>query len=231
MEEAVAQPLVRTRLLEFVAELAEQSPTLECGAGSKFQGLLAGQETKFVEESLIAFDVTVWQDQPPDLLADIRAMPFETGTVGSLICQSVLEHVPEPWLAVDEMFRVLRAGGRALVIAPFLYPYHGNSIFRDYYRFTEDGLRFLFRRFQHVEIFYDGGYWTTTMAFNLGLLMGIPVVNRLNFWWGPYNKHVLPLIVRLEQWLRHHLGRRISDRLLWSTPEKQSHYYYVWAKK
>lgn len=43
-------------------------------------------------------------------------LPFEDGSVDVLWCERVLQHVPEPQAAVDEIARVLRPGGRALLL-------------------------------------------------------------------------------------------------------------------
>lgn len=46
--------------------------------------------------------------------ADARALPFEEGEFQSVIAVSVLEHIPDPWKVVAEVYRVLRPGGRFL---------------------------------------------------------------------------------------------------------------------
>ena len=54
----------------------------------------------------------------------------------------MLEHVPEPQLAVKEMHRVLRKGGKIFAYVPFLHGCHGVQNYKDYYRFTRDGVEY-----------------------------------------------------------------------------------------
>lgn len=49
----------------------------------------------------------------PDLLADGLNLPFADDTFDAVYSQAVLEHVPDPQRAVDEMHRVLRRGARS----------------------------------------------------------------------------------------------------------------------
>jgi SAM-dependent methyltransferase len=56
----------------------------------------------------------------------------------------VLEHIPKPWLAGQELVRVLRPGGLGLHTTCAYNPRHGPPAFNDYYRFFPDGLAELF---------------------------------------------------------------------------------------
>ena len=49
---------------------------------------------------------------------DITSLPFEDGSFDLLLCNHVLEHVPDDRLAMSELFRVLRPGGRAILQVP-----------------------------------------------------------------------------------------------------------------
>ena len=62
------------------------------------------------------------------------------------LCYSnqVLEHVPKPWLAGEELIRILRPGGIGIHTTCAYNPRHGPPAFNDYYRFLPDGLAELF---------------------------------------------------------------------------------------
>jgi ubiquinone/menaquinone biosynthesis C-methylase UbiE len=45
------------------------------------------------------------------VLGDIESMPFKDGSFSTVVCTEVLEHVPNPSRALDEMKRVLVPGG------------------------------------------------------------------------------------------------------------------------
>jgi SAM-dependent methyltransferase len=49
---------------------------------------------------------------------DVEAMPFADRTFGTVVCTEVLEHVPDPSLALAEIKRVLRPGGTVIGSVP-----------------------------------------------------------------------------------------------------------------
>lgn len=94
----------------------------------------------------------------PDIVGDIQNLPFEDNSQEAIVCLSVLEHVENPIKAATELYRTLRPGGLCLVYAPFLYYYHAEKgYYGDYWRFTEDGLRFIFKPFKIFEISHVRG--------------------------------------------------------------------------
>lgn len=50
---------------------------------------------------------------------DLTAAPFPDASFDVVICSHVLEHVPDDAKAFAEIFRILRPGGRALLLVPF----------------------------------------------------------------------------------------------------------------
>ena len=76
-----------------------------------------------------------------DVWGDVLALPFRDGTCDTVLCNQVLEHVPQPQLAIDEMARVLRPDGYLILTAPHIWGLH--EVPHDYFRFTPYGLRHL----------------------------------------------------------------------------------------
>jgi SAM-dependent methyltransferase len=70
------------------------------------------------------------------------------GTFDVVICEQVLEHVPDPWAAAANLRELTVPGGRVIVSTPFLIKVHEVPIMalRDYWRFTPRGLRTLLER-------------------------------------------------------------------------------------
>ncbi|MEI6296928.1 MAG: methyltransferase domain-containing protein [bacterium] len=92
-------------------------------------------------------------DYNPDIVGDIHNMPFKDNSKDALICIAVLEHVENPIKASAEIFRILKKDGYAFVYTPFLYYYHAErGYYKDYWRFTEDVLRMMFKDFSEIEI-------------------------------------------------------------------------------
>ncbi len=76
-----------------------------------------------------------------DIVADAMELPLATNSVDGIVCEYLLEHVPEPQRVVDEIIRVLRPGGRAYITVPFVYPFHASP--NDFYRWSSEGLKVL----------------------------------------------------------------------------------------
>lgn len=76
-----------------------------------------------------------------DVWGDVLALPIRDQTCDTVLCNQVLEHVPQPQLAIDEMARVLRPGGYLILTAPHIWGLH--EVPHDYFRFTPYGLRHL----------------------------------------------------------------------------------------
>jgi SAM-dependent methyltransferase len=87
------------------------------------------------------------------VVSDAHSLAFRDQSFDVVLATEVLEHLPEPQRAVDEMLRVLRPGGTVLLTTRFLFPLHDAP--GDYYRYTRFGLAYLFRQFEIVEIRED----------------------------------------------------------------------------
>ena len=67
-----------------------------------------------------------------------------------IICTEVLEHTNNPFLAVKELYRMVKTGGSVVVSTPFNFRIH--RPLPDNWRFTEHGLKILFSDFNSVTI-------------------------------------------------------------------------------
>ena len=94
-----------------------------------------------------------------DVYGDGASLPVRSGTVDTVLCTQTLEHVPEPWVVMDEMARVLCSGGHLILTAPMAWGLHGEP--HDFYRYTKYGLRSLAER-SGLDVTYvrpRGGFW------------------------------------------------------------------------
>ena len=85
----------------------------------------------------------------PHIVGDIQNLSFKDDSIDGIICNAVLEHVPQPHKAVDEIFRILKPGGEAFIYVPFLFVFHTKE---DYFRFTDKAIASLFKDFDEVII-------------------------------------------------------------------------------
>lgn len=137
----------------------EKKSVLDIGGGlriSKKQGNRFDPSRAWIAE--LAKDTTYHVMDPvpdfnPDVVGDIHHMPFEDGAYEAIVCESVLEHVEDPIRAAQELYRVTAKGGYCFVYVPFLYYYHAEQgYYKDFWRFTEDAIRYIFRDFSSIEI-------------------------------------------------------------------------------
>ncbi len=149
-------PLFRDR----VQELAQCGLVLDLGTTYRFRKELEPFEALFTSK-YFALDYQAqlsFGDHNVDVDGDLQRLPFATGVADGIACIEVIEHVPVPHAAIDEMYRVLKPAGLLLLTTPFLTGYHGKpGDYSDFYRYTDEGLKYLLRRFSQVEVLPLGG--------------------------------------------------------------------------
>lgn len=108
-------------------------------------------------------------------ICDLGSIPVEDNRYDLVLCTQVMEHLPEPDVVLQELFRVLKPGGTIWVSAPLFYPEH--QIPYDFYRYTQYGMKhklehagFSIQRSQWLEGYYG------TLSFQLeSAAVGLPV--------------------------------------------------------
>lgn len=106
----------------------------ELGGG---RGLNLGCGDTRLDPRLINFDIV--STPAADVAGDALALPFPDGCFSLVLSQEMVEHVADPFRAVREAARVLKAGGTLYLQAPFVIGYHPGP--EDYWRFSRSGIR------------------------------------------------------------------------------------------
>jgi len=99
--------------------------------------------------NLVTLDIT--DSTKPDIVADITKhnTNINDNYFDALLCTEVLEHVVDPFAAIREIRRILKVGGHVLFTTPLNARIHGPV--PDCWRFTEFGLKVLYRDFEMLE--------------------------------------------------------------------------------
>jgi len=86
-----------------------------------------------------------------DVKADICNLPFEDNAYDFIICNHVLEHIPDDTKAMKELYRVLAPGGTAIIQVP--YDKNRATTFEDNSITDRDERARIFGQYDHVRIY------------------------------------------------------------------------------
>lgn len=128
-------------------------PILEIGA---YQ--VAGQASIANLRALFPGKKYVGIDMRPgpgvDCVANVEALPQETGSVGTVLALNTFEHVKCFWRGLDEVHRVLRPDGVLILSTPFHFRIH--QFPHDYWRFTPAAYEALLEKYPSKIIGWHG---------------------------------------------------------------------------
>lgn len=79
-------------------------------------------------------------DNGIDLRKPIRGPKFHLG-----ICMDLLEHVSDPFIVTKNIINSLKPGALLFITVPFVWQIHGDVGYNDYWRFTPQGVKELFK--------------------------------------------------------------------------------------
>jgi SAM-dependent methyltransferase/Zn finger protein HypA/HybF involved in hydrogenase expression len=141
----IARQTINRKIIQFLNKT--QGDVVEIGGYASLQPYLSNRE-------YISLDI---QDSSfNQLTASVECLPFASDTIPNFVCISVLEHTLNPQIAIDEMWRCLKPGGKAFISVPWLFELHMEP--QDFYRFSFFTLKNWFTRFEVTEIQATNGY-------------------------------------------------------------------------
>ena len=154
----LSKKLSRKRLYEFLAaEYVHIQPgarVLSIGAG----GEINRQLYQYAERQgfhVLTLDIDI--QRGPEVVGDVCEPHFQPESFDIVVMCEVLEHVHSPHIALEQIRKILRPGGRLILSVPFILGIHEAPF--DYYRYTRHGLEFLLRRYRNLTIQERNGYF------------------------------------------------------------------------
>lgn len=117
-----------------------------------------GGSNGFLAELLNGASYEVAPNAPAVDVQDLSSYPAEGFDV--VILDEILEHVARPWLAVEEVRRILKPGGCLITSSPFLIAEHRMP--KDYWRFTKDGYQVLLENYSTIDVHSWGNAGSVT---------------------------------------------------------------------
>jgi SAM-dependent methyltransferase len=94
-----------------------------------------------------------------DFVGDIHELSSIVGenSFDTVICSEVFEHTKRPWIAIREIYKVLRPGGMFIGVGPLIHELHDED-YGDYWRITPQGWELLLEEFGDIHI-ESRGVW------------------------------------------------------------------------
>lgn len=206
-------PLAITRSVRMraITESARYARGLVVDIGSGQQTYRSRYEP--VADRIIAVE---YPDPAPktdvDIWGDIQHLPIQDGVADTVLCFGVLEIVPEPPLAMKEMERILKPGGRLLLVAAQIRGASNES--NDYWRFGRPGVRLLAEKvgLEEVELKPCGGL-LAAIGQRASAALNQALVKRRE--WPHRMVALLCGFVQAPCWLVDQLGFAKDDTLHW----------------
>jgi uncharacterized protein YbaR (Trm112 family) len=139
------------RFGEILAGLASDATVLDLGGGDRRHA-----DDRVLNLEYLPYELV-------DLYADGLQLPFPDDVFDAVLSQAVLEHVPDPHRAVDEIRRVLKPGGTVYAEFAFMQPLH--AVPYHFFNITPHGAELLFRDFEDMTFGVFGGLGETMRWF------------------------------------------------------------------
>jgi SAM-dependent methyltransferase len=158
-----------------ISEIGEDQVVLDIGCYTKWAQRHLPSSCEYV--GLDYYETaTQWYGSVPDVYGDALLLPLASESFDVVILIDVLEHINDTQLLMQQIYRVLKPGGRAIIALPFLYPVHDAP--RDFVRLTEYGITDLAERSNFdIEVCDPIGSPIVTSAFLLNVALTKTAIN------------------------------------------------------
>jgi predicted SAM-dependent methyltransferase len=106
---------------------------------------------RFRKQENLEYTTTDLLSPLADVKADITNLPFEDNSFDTILCNHVLEHIPDDKKAMEELYRILRPGGMAILQIP--QDYERDVTFEDDSITDKKERTRIFGQYDHVRVY------------------------------------------------------------------------------
>ncbi len=201
----------------FVTSISQRTPpgalVLDAGSGwGQFKSLF--RHCRYIAQDLCVVDE--WNYARVSVISDLHQLPFPDNTFDVILNTQVLEHVNNPGHVVQEMYRVLKPGGKLCLTLPQGWKEHQAP--HDYFRFTRYGIISLLQKanFRSYSVEARGGYfWFAGHVLREMLFLNVFSPNRrVMRWLVTPVKWACYVVISGIRFLCYYLDRLDTQRLL-----------------
>ena len=143
-----ARAMTDEAMLKLLPALEGDGIIIELGAGGDYYKKLTKVGQNYLTSNLT---------EGSDLLLDMTKLDLQDNSVDAFVSVFALEHLFDFDAVFREQLRVLKPGGRLLIVAPFLYYYHAAP--DDFFRFSASALDRLLAPFDILASQPIGSRW------------------------------------------------------------------------
>ena len=125
-------------ILKVLDKIGTQGIVLDFGAGNT--------QKEYLKPNICYLEV---QQYPfTDLVCNTQKLPFADNSFDGVISHAVFEHIPNPFITAQELYRILKPGGLIFIDTAFLQPFHSDP--NHYFNMTIQGLRQIMSDFEEI---------------------------------------------------------------------------------
>lgn len=126
-------------ILKVLNKIGDQGIVLDFGAGNT--------QKEYLKPNICYLDVQ--QYQYTDIVCSTLKLPFLDDCFDGIVSHAVFEHLPNPFIAAKELYRILKPGGLIFIDTAFLQPLHADP--SHYFNMTIHGLRQILSDFEEIK--------------------------------------------------------------------------------
>ena len=155
---------------EILSEIKSDMSILDIGKSMR------DKYEKIICKEKKTLDLNIFNDYP-DYQFDLSGELIGNNSIlfnkfDAIICLAVLEHVYNPFIAINNIKSMLKKNGILFGYVPFLYHYHApkNLEFQDFFRYSKDGVAYLLKDFKEIKLYPVRGRLSSSMHILMGSL-------------------------------------------------------------